>query len=198
MALFTGNNVSSGSIIYASDHNTLVNLIAASLNNIEAAQIASNAVTTPKIADNGVTMAKHHNPYSFRAYKSSAQTPSAGAFTKIQLNAEDFDVNSNYDNATNYEYSAPVAGQYFFRAKVSFASSTTSIVIPAFYKNGTVIDTGSDVRTGVVNRAVEVTSILQLAVSDKITFYVYTDAAVALDVASAYANVFSGFLINQT
>ena len=59
MSTFTNNNVASGDLVRASDHNTQGANIAAVVNgNIEADNLASNAVTTAKIADASVTNAK--------------------------------------------------------------------------------------------------------------------------------------------
>ena len=59
MGTFTKNTVSSGSIIYASDHNTLGDLIAAVLNgSVDSTNLADNAVTTAKIADSALTRPK--------------------------------------------------------------------------------------------------------------------------------------------
>jgi hypothetical protein len=59
MSTFTGNTVAPGNIIYASDHNTLVSLIAGVLNgNVDSSNLAAGAVTTGKIADSAVTKGK--------------------------------------------------------------------------------------------------------------------------------------------
>lgn len=59
MTTFVNNDVASGNVIYASDHNEMGSRVAAVVNgNIEADNLASNAVTTAKIADSNVTTAK--------------------------------------------------------------------------------------------------------------------------------------------
>jgi len=59
MSTFTNNNVASGDVVRASDHNTQGANIASVVNgNIEADNLASNAVTTAKIADASITNAK--------------------------------------------------------------------------------------------------------------------------------------------
>lgn len=59
MTQFVNNDVSSGAVVYASDHNTQGSLIASVLNgNIDATNIADNSVTSGKIADNAVTAGK--------------------------------------------------------------------------------------------------------------------------------------------
>lgn len=59
MTTFTNNDVASGAVIYASDHNEQGARLAAVLNgNVDANNLASSAVTTAKIADSNVTTAK--------------------------------------------------------------------------------------------------------------------------------------------
>jgi hypothetical protein len=59
MGQFVNNDVSSGSIVYASDHNTQGALIAAVLNgNVDDSNLASSAVTETKLASNSVATAK--------------------------------------------------------------------------------------------------------------------------------------------
>lgn len=46
-------------------------------------------------------------------YLNARQTITSGTDTKIQFNAEVFDENSEYDNTTNYRFTAKVAGYYY-------------------------------------------------------------------------------------
>jgi hypothetical protein len=79
------------------------------------------------------------NGPAFSAYNNSAQSISSGTFTKIQVNAEEFDTNSNFDIATNYRFTPTVAGYYQINANVtnggaSFGSNGFMNVY--IYKNG--------------------------------------------------------------
>jgi hypothetical protein len=58
MTQFVNNDVASGNVIYASDHNEQGSRIAAAVNNIETAQLADSLIATAKIADSAVTPAK--------------------------------------------------------------------------------------------------------------------------------------------
>lgn len=59
MTTFVNNDVASGNVIYASDHNTQGSLIANVLNGgIDSANLSDSAVTSTKIADTAVTTAK--------------------------------------------------------------------------------------------------------------------------------------------
>ena len=75
------------------------------------------------------------NGPAFSAYQSSVQSVANATFTKIQCQTEEFDTNSNYDNATNYRFTPTVAGYYQVSCSVSFAGSIS--LLPTIYKNGT-------------------------------------------------------------
>jgi len=60
------------------------------------------------------------NAPAFSAKLGTNQSFSSSTFTKIQYNTEDFDTNSNYDNATNYRFTPTVAGYYQVNASVRF------------------------------------------------------------------------------
>lgn len=77
------------------------------------------------------------NGPAFSAYQSSAQTLSSATWTKLQFQTEEFDTNSNFDNATNYRFTPTVAGYYQVNGGLAIAASNTGIRV-AIYKNGTV------------------------------------------------------------
>ena len=59
MTTFVNNDVASGNVIYAADHNTQGALLAGVLNgNVDSSNLADGAATTAKIADSNVTTAK--------------------------------------------------------------------------------------------------------------------------------------------
>jgi hypothetical protein len=116
-------------------------------------KIADLAVTTGKIADNSITTAKiaagavvqadlaanvASTGPAFSAYMSGTyQTISANTYTKVALNAELFDTNSNYDT-TNYRFTPTVAGYYQINANLGLSYLTTvpNGLIVLIYKNG--------------------------------------------------------------
>jgi hypothetical protein len=78
---------------------------------------------------------------TFYAYLSSNQTVTSGVVTKVQCNTEEYDLGSNYDNATNYRFTPTTAGIYQINALIQAnGSSGTTIWI---YKNGSTIREGS-------------------------------------------------------
>jgi hypothetical protein len=76
---------------------------------------------------------------AFSAYQSSAQTISFGTSTKIQLQTEEFDTNSNFDSTTNYRFTPTVAGYYSFTGCVTANVSGGTYSQSAILKNGTAV-----------------------------------------------------------
>ena len=82
------------------------------------------------------------NTPSFNAYLSSDQTIPTGVETKLEVNTEEFDDSSSYDNATNFRFTPTVEGKYYVYAQTQINSSDdfdgSALIIK---KNGTAIAT---------------------------------------------------------
>ncbi len=102
-------------------------------------QLKSGGTTIATINSTGLSMASGKLLAStgptFRASKDSTQSISTSTWTKIQFNIEDWDTNSNYDNATNYRFTPTVAGYYQVDLSVEF-NNVSGSYIAAIYKNG--------------------------------------------------------------
>ena len=73
---------------------------------------------------------------TFAGYSSTSQVISNGTFTKLQIDAEDFDTNSNYDIA-NYRFTPTVAGYYLFTGRVEVTTNPSATdQLLGVYKNG--------------------------------------------------------------
>ena len=85
-------------------------------------------------------------PYgpAFSAYVTTSQTVTASTYTKVACATEEFDTNSNYDNATNYRFTPTVAGYYQVTGQISYTSSVTTRAIIVIYKNGAAFKFGND------------------------------------------------------
>lgn len=84
------------------------------------------------------------NGPAFSAYQSVSQNISASTFTKIQLQTELFDTNSNFDSTTNYRFTPTVAGYYQINGTLNLNASATRLIVSIF-KNGTEYCRGFDV-----------------------------------------------------
>jgi hypothetical protein len=78
---------------------------------------------------------------AFRAYSSAGiANLTQDTYTKVPLNVEDFDTNSNFDNVTNYRFTPTVAGYYQVSGGAYFALQGTDWRFAGvlIYKNGVV------------------------------------------------------------
>jgi hypothetical protein len=99
---------------------------------IQATDAVTQTITLPNAT--GTVMV---NGPAFSAYQSSTQTLSTNTYTKIQFQTEEFDTNSNFDNATNYRFTPTVAGYYQASAALSLNASNAGINL-TIYKNGSL------------------------------------------------------------
>lgn len=74
------------------------------------------------------------NAIAFSARKTSAQTFSTAAFTKVLFNVEDFDTGTFYDSATG-RFTPNVEGYYQVNACV-INGSNSGIAMTSIFKNG--------------------------------------------------------------
>jgi hypothetical protein len=129
---------------------SVLNAIPASPSSVGTSYLVDGSVTTAKIADNAITTAKiaagavvqadlatgvAGTGPAFSAYCSTAQVIPNAVFTKIQINTELFDTNSNFDNATQYRFTPTVAGYYQVTGGVYFSYSSGT-ALNAIFKNG--------------------------------------------------------------
>jgi len=145
---------------------------------------------------------------AFSAYiNGSAQSISATTWTKVNMNAEDFDTNSNYDT-TNYRFTPTIAGYYQITGIVFFnvgASATSASV--AIYKNGSIYKGAATY--SLANGAMEGSISLPMLFNgstDYVEIYVYSSSATSVlgstntgyGGAGGVNGLFNGYLIRGT
>jgi len=141
------------------------------------------------------------NGPAFSAYMSATQSISNTTVTKITFNTENFDTNSNYDNATNYRFTPTVAGYYQFSARIATASSAIGITYIYIGKNN---DTSIGLNSAAGNNAsgitVSTSGILYMNGStDYVEAFTYQStggSATMGSTSSGYAN-FQGALVRS-
>ena len=135
----------------------------------------SGTTTLTLPASTGTVMV---NGPAFSAYLSTNQTISASTFTKVQCNIEEFDTNSNYDNATNYRFTPTVAGYYQVNGCITFGSTVSKVeFLASIYKNGSEFKRGVYVAINTVNNQnCSVSALIYLNGStDYVELYGYLD-----------------------
>ncbi len=115
-------------------------------------------------------------PSKARGYRvTSNQAITTDTWTKIQLNAETFDVNSEFDIATNYRFTAKEAGYYLVNAALRYTNVAADLPFHiAIYKEGSIY---SQVRTFAIlagdDQSVAISDIVYLDVGEYIELYTY-------------------------
>ena len=94
---------------------------------------------------------------AFSAYASASQTVTSATLTKVAIDTEHFDTNSNFDTST-YRFTPTVAGYYQVNGNLR-AQATTNIttVIVVIYKNGSSYKRSQIIGTLTANSGQELT-----------------------------------------
>jgi len=79
------------------------------------------------------------NP-TFSAYLGTAQAIPNNTNTRVNINTEEFDTNSNFNTTTN-RFTPTVAGYYEVTGQASFAANATGLCQILIYKNGAFVAT---------------------------------------------------------
>ena len=139
-----------------------------------AAVLASNVVETAKIKDGAVTAGKL-GLVMVSAYKSgSSQSLSAGTWTLVTLNSENFDVGGNF--ASN-KFTAPTTGYYLVSITCVigiYGISSTAYASAAIYKNGSSFQQTMTIQgSGNANTVprLSTTALMSLTAGDYIELY---------------------------
>ncbi len=141
------------------------------------------------------------HPYKFRAYRSAAWSIAGSTTAKVQFDAESFDTNSNYDSATNYRYTAPVAGFYWFNSFTTLQGIAGATYVNFLYKNGSQISTGMQFNQGANNSQVtcSVASLLQLSATDYVEVYMFNgNGSAQSGFTGTDVTHFEGWLVSRT
>ena len=115
------------------------------------------------------------NGPAFSAYLSANQSIANSTNTKVQCNTEEFDTNSNYDNATNFRFTPTIAGYYQVSAFATMsAATTTGQSNIALYKNGSQFKNGAQVSNGTSGFGMPLSTLISMNGStDYLEIYVF-------------------------
>lgn len=149
-------------------------------------------------AATGTVMVSGNMP-AFFVRPSAGQTVTLATETKIQLNTEDFDTNSNYDTST-YRFTPTVAGYYQITAGLRGTGATTNTSTGLIiYKNGSSYIANYSQSTALVQYPTISALIYMNGSTDYLEFYgTITGSGTATfgtTAAGAYATFASGCLV---
>lgn len=102
---------------------------------IESGGVGQTNLATGAVAQTNIATGVAGTGPAFSAYQSSAHSFSAGVWTKVQLQTEEFDTNNNFDATTNYRFTPTVAGYYQVNGRIT-ANAIPSVLVVTVYKNG--------------------------------------------------------------
>ena len=120
---------------------------------LTSADIADGIITSAKIADGTIVNADinasaaidstklsgvANTPAFFGYLGTSDQTVSDDTYTKVQINNEVFDSNSNFDSSTNYRFTPTTSGKYFVFGQIEGIQNNLFNTSVAIYKNGSI------------------------------------------------------------
>lgn len=121
----------------------------------------------------GTAIPFDHTDIMARAYLTSTQAITQNTPEKLSLASESYDVGADFDAATNYRFTAPIAGYYSIFGSILYDAVNDGIQVKAYiYKNG-----AQNIRvirsTGRTNDSptVQIYSTLLLAASDYIELW---------------------------
>jgi hypothetical protein len=100
---------------------------------LQLASGTGNLVTIPSVT--GTAMVSGNMP-AFSAYATGSNSVANNSFTKITLNAEEFDTAGYFDSTTNYRFTPLIAGYYQFSCAININNAASGIAIASFFKNG--------------------------------------------------------------
>lgn len=120
----------------------------------------------------------------FAVCNAADQSISGSTFTKVTWGTEILDTASGF--ASN-EYTIPLAGKYEFLFKLQCNASSCTAVVPALYKNGSVVDYGWNAQASASGDFSQVlTATLDLALNDVIAAYVRIDGTSPVIVGTSF------------
>ena len=132
---------------------------------------------------------------AFSAYQGTSQTINDNTDTKLTINTEDFDTNSNFDTST-YRFTPNVAGYYQIQGAIYFNNQSAYSTVKLF-KNGTAVNLGPQNGNGAYTYGSNVSAVIYFNGStDYIELYGYQNSGIArATTAGRQFTYFSGALV---
>ena len=119
-----------------------------------------------------------------RAYLANAnQVIPSATFTKVQLNAKNYDSQGEFDEITNYRFTAKKAGYYFITGTVYWNTFTDQCrLVVLLYKNGSTGPWNATRASGTSYIQNTVNDIMYLAANDYIELWAWQDSGANVEI----------------
>lgn len=135
--------------------------------------VISSTDVNANFADS-IDVTKHINPYKARAYLSASHTIADNVLTKVNLNAETYDTNSNFDTG-NYRYTAPVTGYYQVNGSVYMSGTGINQISAVIYVNGALSVYGSLIAIATGSNISVVSDTIYVVAGQYVELYAFAD-----------------------
>jgi hypothetical protein len=137
------------------------------------------------------------NGPAFSAYQSSAQSVSNNTGTKVQLQTEEFDTNSCFDNTTNYRFTPTLAGYYQLNGSTTTGASL-AFNFTAIYKNGLEYKRGTQSGSGGILQNVVSAIVYLNGSTDYVELFMFQASGSSQTLqADIFATYFNGAMIRS-
>ena len=158
--------------------------------------------TTTIALKSGATLTNFpDNTPMFRVFRSSDQSVANSTYTKIQYDSESYDTDAAFDSSTNYRFTAPSAGKYYFLAQLQYTATTDGGQLRAqFYVNGSAFNANLRMQHTSPNTSdnfVVMADVLSLSASDYVEVFGYQSESGSRNFES-YKNYFLGYKLIGT
>lgn len=168
---------------------SVLNAIPNTAGSVGSSNLAGGSVTQAKLGTNVAG-----NGPAFSAYGSAPQTVSNETFTKVTLDVEEFDTNSNFASS---RFTPTVAGYYQINGQVSGVGTVSlSRTLVTLYKNGATYKYGSD---GTITRSMISCVVYMNGTTDYLELYglLVGTGTMSFGGASQADNYFNGSMIRS-
>jgi len=196
----TGTILQSGTAVTVAQGGTGAATLAANNvllgNGTSALQVVAPGASGTILLSNGTTWTTSVAP-AFSAYVPTNQSISSNVWTKMAASVEEFDTNSNYDNATNYRFTPTVAGYYQFNS--CWQSTASCTITIAIRKNGSAWKLGNFTTTAALGGPNATVSAIAYCngSTDYIESFVIASATTAI-IGDSNSCYFQGFFVRGT
>ena len=153
--------------------------------------IANGGTGAVTLAAAGIT-----NAPMFRVFRSTSQSVVNSTYTKIEYDSESYDTDAAFDSSTNYRFTAPSAGKYYFLSQLQYTAATDGGQLRAqFYVNGSAFHASLRMQHTSPNTSdnfMIMADVLSLSASDYVEVYGYQGEGGSRNFES-YKNYFLGY-----
>lgn len=151
--------------------------------------ITINSSDVLEIGSTSNTSFIQHARSGVHARVSAAQSIPSAVNTKVQFNNVVFDINNEYDETTNYRFTAAVEGYYMLYSQIRFDTTVTASVAAILVtKNGGTNFLEGRAKTLDSFVPISVSGVIQLDAGEYIEIYAYQSTGAAINIDNNTAN----------